>query len=71
MIYIDPPYNTGNDFVYSDNYADPIGTYLERTGQSDTEGKTFDNTESDGRFHSNWLQHDVSPAQTGQEFVAA
>lgn len=36
MIYIDPPYNTGNDFVYSDDYADPIGTYLERTGQSDT-----------------------------------
>lgn len=55
MIYIDPPYNTGNDFVYSDNYADPIGTYLERTGQSDTEGKLSTNTESDGRFHSNWL----------------
>lgn len=55
MIYIDPPYNTGNDFVYSDDYADPIGTYLERTGQSDTEGKLSSNTESDGRFHSNWL----------------
>lgn len=55
MIYIDPPYNTGNDFVYSDDYADPIGTYLERTGQSDTEGKLSTNTESDGRFHSNWL----------------
>jgi site-specific DNA-methyltransferase (adenine-specific) len=55
MIYIDPPYNTGNDFVYSDDYADPIGTYLERTGQSDTEGKISTNTESDGRFHSNWL----------------
>lgn len=55
MIYIDPPYNTGNDFVYSDDYADPIGTYLERTGQSDAEGKLSTNTESDGRFHSNWL----------------
>ena len=55
MIYIDPPYNTGSDFVYPDDYADPIGTYLERTGQSDTEGKISTNTESDGRFHSNWL----------------
>lgn len=55
MIYIDPPYNTGNDFVYSDDYADPIGTYLERTGQRDGEGKLSTNTESDGRFHSNWL----------------
>lgn len=55
MIYIDPPYNTGNDFVYHDNYADPIGSYLEMTGQSDSEGKLSTNTESDGRFHSNWL----------------
>lgn len=55
MIYIDPPYNTGNDFVYSDNYADPIGTYLEMTGQSDDGGKLSTNSESDGRFHSNWL----------------
>lgn len=55
MIYIDPPYNTGNDFVYEDDYADPIGSYLELTGQSDGEGKLSTNTESDGRFHSNWL----------------
>lgn len=55
MIYIDPPYNTGNDFVYHDNYADPIGSYLEMTGQHDGEGKLSTNTESDGRFHSNWL----------------
>ncbi|MBS4943065.1 MAG: site-specific DNA-methyltransferase [Actinomyces graevenitzii] len=55
MIYIDPPYNTGKDFVYPDDYADPIGTYLERTGQRDGEGKLSTNTESDGRFHSNWL----------------
>ena len=38
MIYIDPPYNTGNDFVYPDNYADPLDTYLQLTGQKDTEG---------------------------------
>lgn len=55
MIYIDPPYNTGNDFVYSDNYADSIGNYLEMTGQSDDRGKLSTNSESDGRFHSNWL----------------
>lgn len=55
MIYIDPPYNTGNDFVYGDDYTDPIGSYLELTGQRDSEGKLSTNTESDGRFHSNWL----------------
>jgi hypothetical protein len=38
MIYIDPPYNTGNDFIYPDNYADPLDTYLRLTGQKDIEG---------------------------------
>lgn len=55
MIYIDPPYNTGKDFVYSDDYADSIGNYLEVTGQTDDGGKLSTNSESDGRFHSNWL----------------
>lgn len=55
MIYIDPPYNTGKDFVYSDNYADSIGSYLELTGQTDEGGKLSTNSESTGRFHSNWL----------------
>ena len=55
MIYIDPPYNTGNDFVYEDDYTDPIGTYLDITGQRDGDGKLSTNTESAGRFHSNWL----------------
>lgn len=55
MIYIDPPYNTGNDFVYSDDYADSIGSYLELTGQTDEGGKLSTNSESAGRFHSNWL----------------
>ena len=55
MIYIDPPYNTGGDFVYPDDYADPIGSYLDLTGQRDGEGKLSTNTESAGRFHSNWL----------------
>ncbi|ELY2010598.1 site-specific DNA-methyltransferase [Flavobacterium psychrophilum] len=56
MIYIDPPYNTGKDFVYKDNYADNLGNYLEITGQVDESGKKIStNTESDGRYHSNWL----------------
>lgn len=56
MIYIDPPYNTGKDFVYKDNYKDNLSNYLELTGQTDEEGKKLStNTESDGRYHSNWL----------------
>lgn len=56
MIYIDPPYNTGNDFIYPDNYAESLNTYLEYTGQVDAEGRKFSsNTETDGRFHSKWL----------------
>jgi len=56
MIYIDPPYNTGNDFIYPDNYSESLDTYLEYTGQVDNEGRKFStNTETDGRFHSKWL----------------
>ncbi|GAA0783592.1 site-specific DNA-methyltransferase [Hathewaya limosa] len=56
MIYIDPPYNTGNDFVYKDDFKDNIENYLELTGQKDSEGnKTTTNTEANGRYHSNWL----------------
>lgn len=56
MIYIDPTYNTGKDFVYKDNYDDNLANYLSVTGQTDEEGKRMNtNTESDGRFHSNWL----------------
>jgi adenine-specific DNA-methyltransferase len=56
MIYIDPPYNTGNDFIYPDNYTESLQTYLEYTGQVDTEGRKFGtNTEDSGRFHSRWL----------------
>ena len=56
MIYIDPPYNTGNDFIYPDNYSESLQTYLEYTGQVDDEGRKFGtNTDADGRFHSKWL----------------
>ena len=56
MIYIDPPYNTGNDFIYQDDYSDNLENYLRITGQKDEEGnKTSTNSESSGRHHTNWL----------------
>ena len=56
MIYIDPPYNTGNDFIYKDNFAEGTGTFLERTNQKDEEGnRLVANKEANGRFHSDWL----------------
>lgn len=56
MIYIDPPYNTGKDFVYPDNYKEGLDTYLEWTRQVNEEGKKVTtNAETEGRYHSNWL----------------
>ena len=56
MIYIDPPYNTGKDFVYKDNFTDNIENYKEITGQINKEGiKLTTNTETNGRYHSDWL----------------
>jgi adenine-specific DNA-methyltransferase len=56
LIFIDPPYNTGNDFIYPDNYSESLETYLEYTGQVDEQGRRFGaNLETDGRFHSKWL----------------
>jgi adenine-specific DNA-methyltransferase len=56
MIYIDPPYNTGSDFIYPDNYGETLQTYLEYTGQVDSEGRKLGtNSETDGRYHSKWL----------------
>ena len=55
LIYIDPPYNTGKDFVYPDNFQDNIKNYLEITGQSEGGAKVSSNTEASGRFHTDWL----------------
>ena len=56
MIYIDPPYNTGNDFVYNDDFSQSTGEYMHNSGQEDEEGnRLVINTESNGRFHTDWL----------------
>ena len=56
MIYMDPPYNTGNDFVYEDDFAQSTDEYLANSGQFDDEGnRMVQNTESNGRFHTDWL----------------
>ncbi len=55
LIYIDPPYNTGKDFVYPDNFQDNIRNYLELTGQTEGGARITSNTEASGRFHTDWL----------------
>ncbi|ATY14919.1 site-specific DNA-methyltransferase [Amycolatopsis sp. AA4] len=56
LIYIDPPYNTGNDFIYNDDFAQKTAEYLEKSGQSDENGtRLIANTDTNGRFHSDWL----------------
>ncbi|MDN5477879.1 site-specific DNA-methyltransferase [Acinetobacter sp. IK22] len=56
MIYIDPPYNTGNDFIYEDNFAESTEVFFEKSNQVDEQGnRLIANTESNGRFHSDWL----------------
>jgi adenine-specific DNA-methyltransferase len=56
LIYIDPPYNTGHDFIYNDCYTDPLHAYLKLTGQKDGNGNLMtSNPETSGRYHSAWL----------------
>ena len=56
LIYIDPPYNTGGEFIYPDKYEETLETYLEYTQQTDSQGRKFaTNTDTSGRFHSRWL----------------
>lgn len=56
MIYVDPPYNTGEDFVYEDDFSDNIANYLNKTGQLNSEGNLLStNSENSGRYHSDWL----------------
>lgn len=56
MVYIDPPYNTGKDFIYKDDFVTDVGDYLQQSNQIDAEGgRLVANTEANGRFHSDWL----------------
>jgi adenine-specific DNA-methyltransferase len=56
LIFIDPPYNTGSDFIYKDNFTEPLRSYLESIGNIDRQGNILStNTQADGRFHSKWL----------------
>jgi adenine-specific DNA-methyltransferase len=70
LIYIDPPYNTGKDFVYPDNFQDSIKNYLELTGQVDGGRKITSNTEASGRFHTDWLNMMYSRLKVARNFLS-
>lgn len=71
MIYIDPPYNTGNDFVYNDDFAKDADEYLANSGQFDAEGnRLVQNTESNGRFHTDWLNMMYPRIKTAKDLLA-
>lgn len=71
MIYIDPPYNTGKEFVYPDNYQDNLETYLKYTGQIDDEGfKVSTNKEASGRKHTNWLNMMYARLKIARNFLS-
>ena len=70
MIYIDPPYNTGNDFVYEDDFSQDAGLYAENSGQTDDEGnRLVQNTESNGRFHTDWLNMIYPRLKLAKDFL--
>jgi adenine-specific DNA-methyltransferase len=72
LIYIDPPYNTGNDFVYNDDFAETNAEYLAKSGQVDDEGnRLVANTESNGRFHSDWLSMMYPRLKLARNLLAA
>ena len=70
MIYIDPPYNTGNDFVYEDDFAESAAEYLVNSGQFDEQGnRLVTNTESNGRFHTDWLNMIYPRLKVARDFL--
>ena len=72
LIYIDPPYNTGNDFVYNDDFAESTEEYLIRSGQKDESGtRLTSNSESNGRFHSDWLSMMYPRLKLARNLLAA
>lgn len=71
MIYIDPPYNTGNDFVYEDDFAQSTEEYLANSGQFDEDGnRMVQNTESNGRFHTDWLNMMYTRLRIAKDLLA-
>lgn len=71
MIYIDPPYNTGNDFVYNDNFIQSTNEYLENSGQFDEDANRLaQNTESNGRFHTDWLNMIYSRLRLAKDLLS-
>lgn len=71
MIYIDPPYNTGKDFIYSDDFSEEAEEYLANSGQKDAEGnRLVTNAESNGRFHTDWLNMMYSRIKIAKELLA-
>lgn len=71
MIYIDPPYNTGNDFVYEDDFAESANEYLANSGQYDAEGnRLVQNTENNGRFHTDWLNMMYSRLKLAKDLLS-
>ena len=71
MIYIDPPYNTGNDFVYNDDFAESVEDYLANSGQYDEQGnRLVANTDSNGRFHTDWLNMMYPRLKTARDLMS-
>ena len=71
LIYIDPPYNTGNDFIYKDDFSEPTADYLRKTQQIDEQGNLLtSNPKSSGRFHSNWLNMMYSRLKLARNLMA-
>ncbi|MCD5566118.1 site-specific DNA-methyltransferase [Lactobacillus delbrueckii] len=70
MIYIDPPYNTGNDFIYEDDFAQSSDEYADNSGQTDEEGnRLVQNSESNGRFHTDWLNMIYPRLRLARDFL--
>ena len=71
MIYIDPPYNTGNDFIYEDDFSQKTDDYVENSGQTDEEGnRLVQNTENNGRFHTDWLNMMYSRLKLARDLLS-
>ncbi|HLI17168.1 MAG TPA: site-specific DNA-methyltransferase [Rhodanobacteraceae bacterium] len=70
MIYIDPPYNTGADFIYDDDFVESTADYLQRSNQEGEEGKLVSNTDSNGRFHSDWLSMMYTRLRLARDLMA-